>query len=351
MPKKQKSLKKGIVNPSAKKQKKRKSSALVPNSFRHRDYFLKAMAFPEHVGPFRIPRQGSVARTVLGMDHRFFTAGNNATDEVVRGWQMGTNFSFATSGVISVIKGSTSGGNLTITPGTISGGVQYPVASSIHDANLVSGCFVVSYLGTPLECSGEVIVGVAPQLLTDAVDFDTLMLYPGTTWISMVDLMNKGAISIALRHLSPKSYEFKAPANAVEDLDTPFVIFRGLHANSSVKMEWVRNWECRANPNREAGQPNSISYESASGSFTQDLGAFQDASALFARLPEVARIAYNQGITDWMSRGKGGMMNLSDLSAVPGLVSGGSDSFVRASRIFHQIKGLGGSESLLPKFL
>lgn len=346
MPKKQKkNSKQGVVNLVRKTQKKKKQPVQRPQQ-RHRDYFLKAMAFPEHVGPFRIPRQGSVARTVLGMDHRFLTYNNLDINQKVHGLQMGTNFDFSTTGVISTITSASPGALLKVVKGVVSGGIQFPVPASVHDANLVSGCLMVTYLGKPLDCTGELVVGVAPEIKDLSTTFDSLMLYPGSVWISMVDLMNKGSISIALRHLSPKSYEFKAPANAVEDIDTPFIIVRGLDDNSSIRVEWVRNWECRADPN-QAGANSSIPYESTSGSFTQDLSAFQDASAIFATLPEVVRSTVNQGITDWMSRGKGGMFSSSDFAAAANFIGGGQNPFVRGSRIFQHIQGSGGARSLL----
>lgn len=239
------------------------------------DSFLVAARYPDLVGPCRIPRFGGADRTGLAMDRARIVLTGNATN-VVQGVQLGTGYYNA----VCAQTFSTTGNGIGIGAGNgVAPGSAFPASSSIADINQTAGCLVISYTGSPLNATGEVIIGCCIPLLTTAT-YNSLYFYPGTLKFSTADLVNNPQ-RVCMRRLSPSALEFIPLSTNQADLDLPFIFSSGLNTGGTINIEVARAFEYRST----TADGSVIPYEKSGESFTFDSNAFQDANAQLAEIP------------------------------------------------------------------
>lgn len=239
------------------------------------DFFTKALMYPDLMGPIRVPRPMTGARTALGRDRTIVMLSNVTADVTVCAVQMGTGYApLAAGSIIASYKSSSQSVAMTRDTTIYSPGTQNPPQSSVYDACLVSGCVTVSILGTVTNITGQLLIGSGPPLTDDnTVSWANLIYYPGAQYIPAVELL-KGPVRCCLRHLSPASWAFRdnVAGETGIDYDTPFVVCTGLPTGVVLRVEFTRNWEVRSKIGFGA-----LPYEAASNSMTKDTNAFEDA--------------------------------------------------------------------------
>lgn len=236
------------------------------------EYFEKYLRYPDLMGPLRVPRPMSGARTVLGRDRTIWEFIGGASFGA-QGIQMGTGYNGTVLGLnfgnFSAVDTSTA---FTWSAVARTVGIQFPTLATVEDASLVSGDILISLVGTVTAATGQILMGSGPSIKADTtVTWNNLMYYPGARWFPVTDLL-KGPLRVSLRHLSPVSWEFKDPGVSVEDIDTPFILVTGLPANCTIRAELTRNWEVRS-----VMGTGAIPYETIGTSLSNEVSAFEDA--------------------------------------------------------------------------
>lgn len=239
------------------------------------DYFISALTAPSIFGPARIPRKGS-ARTGLGYDRCAVDLGITASSNVSL-LQMGsgyTNFVFNTTSNVATT--STAIGAWATTRSLPD--VQFPPAANIADVNFVAGDMVIEYLGNPLNVSGEILVGSALSLASDAT-FNSLRYYPGTLSIPVASII-ENPVRVFARKVSPAADEFFPASQSPPDIDLPFVAVTGIPAGQNIRIHLARSFEYRSTTSSGFVQP----YDKVGPSFSSDIAAFENANAEIASM-------------------------------------------------------------------
>jgi len=232
---------------------------------------------PDVLGPFRIPRAGIQAKTCLCQDRKILNLAYDGSNPVV-GFIAETVYDTGTakSGGISLKAATVS----TLLTGTNNTGVgsQFPPTAQLDDVCLNAVCIVISYLGSVVNCKGEVIFGSVADdnsPLT-AASYNSLYYSPGVMKVPLAAIIEKPLRIYGL----PASYDaaaFYPTTTLVPDWNLPFVLTNGMATDGVLSVEVTRCWEGRSTTAAVAALP--IPYESVGPDFSSDLAAFQNAHA------------------------------------------------------------------------
>lgn len=283
-----------IVKPAPKKSKKPKQKSKKQNNSTKslESYFIKGMTRPDIVGPIRVPRMGGGSRTVLGFDKATAQLGSTTT------WTALIGFSQYTQ--CGVLYSATAANALFTTVTTIVPGAQYPANTQVLDANIVGATITVTYIGAPLNATGEILIGSIPNggsINMTNTDFNTLSNYPGVVRFPISDLINgnSGPKTAYMKKYSPLAWDFIVPSLAQSDCEMPFIACTPLASANSITFQIQRSWETHPT----FLQANALPYDSVSDSFSKDMEAFQNAAAIVANVPASVQDSYGEYLMDY----------------------------------------------------
>jgi hypothetical protein len=212
------------------------------------------------------------------MDRTQYQITGSATN-TVQGFIVGT--AYLSSQVGSSITATTSatafGAGSSITAGS-----QFPSANQMDDINIVAASILVSYLGSPLNATGEIILGNvandSSQLGT--ATYNGLYYYPGFLKVPIATLIDK-PLRCFLTKSSPVADQFATVGNSNVDCNKPIIVTSGMVAGALLNCEVTRTFEYRSTVTTALVVP----YEISAASMSTDVSQYQDGIAELARLP------------------------------------------------------------------
>lgn len=239
--------------------------------------FMQAIAYPDIIGPIKIPSSGGAETSFTGMDHSVFELKNTNSAQVCYAWMShfydSTSY-YALSQAVATTVDTMGAAIIAVTPG-----IKFPSVAQTTQWNLTTACFTIEYIGAPLNASGEIIFGLFPVTTglgfnapTWAVNYNKLYYSSGTRVMPISSLMKEGTVRVSLVHAGPKSLDFVKTDESCDDLMLPFIAATGLDPNGVIKVNVYRNFECKS-----PLSVNNIPYETQGPNLHVDLDAFQDA--------------------------------------------------------------------------
>jgi hypothetical protein len=236
-----------------------------------RRHFFNALMYPDIVGPIRIPRCGYAAKTGLSGAKGLTLIGFTSVHQMVV-WSN----SSPQDNLAMETWTSTGPNNPWSLGAPVSNSISFPVASNQATYNWTGGCLVASYVGAPLNCTGEVVFGTIPYIASRDLTSSspaTLSLYPGTVRMPLADIIGK-PLRVSARKISPEADNFKDTTSYVQDWEVPFIFVTNTTSANTVRIFSTKNGEYTSSTNQDYVVP----FESHSNSAQIDAGALMDAS-------------------------------------------------------------------------
>jgi hypothetical protein len=257
----------------------------IGDSFPLKNYLTAPSVF----GPCRIPRPGGCIKTGLGMD-RSLVAITGSSTNLIQGFAM--NAQFATN-CGSTLTATTNATTLTVASAAVAS--QFPQSTNMDDVSFVAGEISISYLGSPLNATGEVIIGCASSdnISFSTATYNSLYYYPGFIKVPVASLIDTPLRCFAVK-ASPQADSFIATNTQVNDVMKPVVLSNGLTVGGVLNVEVTRTWEFRST----VANTLTVPYEIAGESLSKDLSAMQDTEAELGRLPCQVEASYSEYVRE-----------------------------------------------------
>jgi len=300
--------KKKNKNKNKKKGGKKGRNSFLSNDTKLGRYFLAGTVAPDIMGPIRIPRFGASQRTGLGMDRTTFYLGSTT---VYNAFSPVTTFNQAN--VSGTYQSAANATTLFSTPANVNIGQQFPTIASIADVNITGISILLSYVGAPLNCTGEIVMGQFPSSAgLDTSSFSSLSYYPGTVRVPLSTLLNE-PLRVYGQKMSPSANDFIAVDAECDDYSLPFFAITPLATANSLCVQVTRTFEYRA----QLATTAQVPYVSATGSHSKDLSVFEDAMAELAQ----AAVPVTEGITEYVREFALGSLGAMTTKYLPGAVT------------------------------
>jgi hypothetical protein len=255
-----------------------------------KEFYEEFLTKPDIIGPIRIPREGS-PRTTLGYDQSRWILNYNsakATELLIMHTvytQCGANYynanpsanyTFATNGAP---------------------GVQFPSSSQVTEVNLTSACMIVSYLGSPLNAQGEVLLGNIPTGIDPAsFPYNLLALAPGVVSVPMAALIEK-PLRISFVKNSASANTFIGPTVTADDSSAPFVAYNGMSSGGSLLVQFIRCWEVKG----DIAVGEILPFESGSVSYSKHRDWFDDAEDYISKAANLVTEVVKHPLTQFVA--------------------------------------------------
>jgi hypothetical protein len=256
-------------------------------------YWRDALTMPDIYGPIRIPRFGQSGKTGLAMDRtQAYITG--ATPNTAQAIVMNTGYTLNPGGGYV----ATGAGALFTAGSAFSAGQAFPLSNQMDDVCLNSASFLISYLGAPLNASGELIVGTVAIDNTGftTATYNSLYFYPGVIKVPIASLIDN-PLRVYMTKASYDASAFYAPSVNIPDVNRPFVATSNQTVGSLLNVEITRCFEYRTTISSGLVVP----YEFSGNSQVADSLQFQEVVAQINSEPMNVQPAVSEYAREVMS--------------------------------------------------
>lgn len=276
---------------------------------------------PDIFGPCRVPRPGGVSKTGLAIDRTVFPL-VTATGFPIAWIKMAVSFNGN-----SAQQGQAASATSALGAGTnVSPGNQFPQSGQIDDVNIVAACMTVTYLGAPLNATGELLIGTFSDDsgVVGTSTYNSLYFYPGFLKVPLASLVDN-PLRVFMTKNGPAADQFLPVTGFFPDLMRPIVLINGAPIGAIVNVELTRTFEYHTS----TASGDVIPYEISESGYTSDLGAFQDVQAKLSALPVQVENAFSEYTREVALGAVGAMMSRSMPSLMQGAIGIGNMARLR----------------------
>jgi len=248
-------------------------------------YYESVLLYPDLAGPRLLPGANTSGRYVPGMDRTRIVLSGPASNAFNNQAVLMRNTPLANTSSAYQYAGVPTDGDAFGAGTAVNTGVKFPASNQILDAGINGACMIVSYTGSTLNCTGEILMGTVPdngQITSDILNGATttqLAFYPEVIRMPLASLIDK-PLRIAMRHASPSAWALNGSGTPYVDVELPFIVVSQMSTGCSVAIDLVRNFRCRS---AVGGSEVPFSY-GEEGARVHD-AAFEEACSLISQRP------------------------------------------------------------------